>query len=303
VHDLIPRVTSVEQYRAIYADARTWQPAMRAIAARHRLSGAPDRQMLGTHVVFAFGGRIVKLFCPLWLHDYDAEKVTLQHVRGLPTPEIVAEGMLDGWPYLVLSRVEGVPAVTVWPRLSPPERARVVRQSGAFLRALHDHPLPEGLPADWDAFLQARLAQADGHHDAPEPWRSWIRDQLAGFREPPLAPVLLNGDLTDDHVLLARRGDAWHLEGVIDFGDARVGHPYYDLIAPLACFAFGQPALARALVEGYGMAPTPDVRDTLTRFCLLHEFGRLGDFLARYPVSRPEAFAAALWGEPASTAG
>jgi hygromycin-B 7''-O-kinase len=269
---------------------------MRAIAARHALSDTPERQILGTHVVFAFGDRIVKLFCPLWLHDYHAERVTLQHARGLPTPEIVAEGMLDGWPYLVLSRIEGVPAVSVWPGLSTPERERIVRQIGVFLRALHNHPLPDGLPADWDAFLQARLAQADDHHDAPEPWHSWIRAQLAGFREPPLAPVLLNGDLTDDHVLVVERDGGWRLEGVIDFGDARVGHPYYDLIAPLACFAFGQPALSYALVEAYGLAPTPEVRDALTRYCLLHEFGRLADFLERHPVSRPEKFEAALWG-------
>jgi len=97
-------------------------------------------------------------------------------------------------------------------------------------------------------------------------------------------------------VLLVRDDAAWHVGGVIDFGDARIGHPFYEFIAPLAFYTFGEPALSRALVEAYGLTPTPSVRDALTTYCLLHEFGRLADFLSQHPVDTPAEFYAALWG-------
>jgi hygromycin-B 7''-O-kinase len=298
---LLPRITSLDEYRAVYAVPETWLPAMREIATRHGLPGPAVQQPLGTHVVFGFGDRgggpIVKLFCPLWPADYQSEQISLAHQRGLPVPRLLAQGEIEGWPYLILSRVEGVPAVEVWPALGPEEKLRVVRQMGAFMRRLHQQPLPTGLPADWPTFLAERLARAEAHHDAPEPWRKWIRERIETFVEPPFDPVLLNGDLTGDHVLLVRRRGAWQMSGVIDFGDARIGHPFYEFIAPLAFYTFGQPALSRALVEAYSLEPSPALLDALTTYCLLHEFGRLSDFLAQHPAGSPAQFETALWGE------
>lgn len=293
----LPHITSLAHYRSVYHDQATWLPAIARIAARHALSGPVVRLPPGTHLVYRVGEAIVKLFCPLWPLDFQAERVALAHIQGLPVPEILAEGQIDGWPYLILSPLEGVPAVEVWPALCAGDRLRVVRELGAFMRKLHDQPLPDGLPADWPAFLAERLARAAAHHDAPEPWRSWIRERVERFVEPPLAPVLLNGDLTGEHILLGEQDGAWRIGGVIDFGDARIGHPFYEFIAPLATCTFGEPALSVSLVEAYGLALTPPVREALTTFCLLHEFGRLSDFLAEHPVDTPARFEAALWGE------
>ena len=291
---MLPQITSLDQYRAVYADPATWLPAMNLIAARHSLSGPAIQQPLGTHAVFGFGDAIVKLFCPLWLQDFQAEQVTLSHIHGLPVPKILAQGEIEGWPYLVLSRVPGVPAIEVWSGLPPEDQLAIVRQMGLFMRALHAQPLPAGLPDDWPGFIQQRLAGADAHHAAPEPWRSWIHTRLAGFAEPPMPLVLLNADLTADHVLLVPHDHRWRLAAVIDFGDARVGHPFYEFIAPLACYTFGRPALSLALVQAYGLEPTPALCDTLTTYCLLHEFGRLSDFLAQHPVATPAAFHTAI---------
>jgi hypothetical protein len=37
---LLPNVPSREAYRAVFRDDSVWVPAMRVIAARHRLAGA-----------------------------------------------------------------------------------------------------------------------------------------------------------------------------------------------------------------------------------------------------------------------
>jgi len=293
---LLPHVHSLEQYRALYAVDAAWLPAVCHIAARHGLPGQPVRQPLGTHVVFSLGETIVKLFCPLWPFDFPSERIALAGVRELPVPQILAEGKLEGWPYLVVSRVAGVPAIDVWPTLSGGDRSHVVQQMGALMRRLHDRPLPAGLPGEWSTFVAERIAGAEAHHDAPEPWRSWIRRRLARFVEPPLPHVLLNGDLTGDHVLLVQEDGAWQIGGIIDFGDARIGHPFYEFIAPLAFYTFGRPALTRALVAAYGLEPSPAVRDALTSYCLLHEFGRLADFWSQHTADTPAEFEAALWG-------
>jgi hygromycin-B 7''-O-kinase len=242
---------------------------------------------------------IIKLFCPLWEEDYRVEKIALAYVQDLPVPQIVGEGEVEGWPYLVISHVPGVPAGAVWETLPLAEKREVVAQLGRLMRRLHEHPLPAELPDDWEAFIQERIAEAEGHHDMPNPWRRWIQQRVQAFREPSKERVLLNADLTEDHVLLTRHDGEWRIGGLIDFGDARIGHPFYDFVAPLAFYTFGLPELSLALLDGYGLAATPPVRDALTTYCLLHEFGRLRHFLARFPAADPAAFYQALWGEPA----
>ncbi len=165
------------------------------------------------------------------------------------------------------------------------------------MRWLHNQPLPEDMSLDWDIFIRERLTKAETHHDMMDPWYSWIREQLFDFQEPPYPLTLLNGDITEDHVLLKKQGGTWEISGLIDFGDARVGHPYYEFIAPLAHYAYGNPTLSMILLESYGLELKRSVFDTLTKYCLLHEFAMLSDFFERLPVSTPEQFNKALWGD------
>jgi aminoglycoside phosphotransferase (APT) family kinase protein len=85
--------------------------------------------------------------------------------------------------------------------------------------------------------------------------------------------------------------------GLIDFGDARLGDPLYEFVAPLAFYCFGQPEMSRALLRGYGLEATAATCAQLTTFCLLHEFGRVPDFLDRHAVVDGPGFEQALWGE------
>lgn len=294
---MLPNISSLEEYRRLYPDTQVWLPAMREIALRHSLPGEPHREALGSNVVYGFGEFVVKLFSPLWPDGFTAEKTALAQLPHLPVPDIVAEGELAGWPYLVLSRLAGIPAGSVWRSLSFMEREHIVRQLGELMRALHDHPVPADMPLTWGAFIRKRLARVEEHHNMPDPWPRWIREQLKDFQEPPMRWVLLNGDLTEDHVLLAQDAGMWRISGLIDFGDARVGHPYYDFIAPLAYYTYGEPELSTVLLESYGLTPSGAVCDDLIKYCLLHEFGRLSHFLKRYPVDTPEHFYQAMWGQ------
>jgi len=295
---ILPEIKSRPDYVAVYADTDTWLPAMRAICDRHSLdAGDLRREVLGTHVVFRTGSLILKLFSSLWPGDFRSERAVLAHLRDLPVPELVAEGEIEGWPYLVITSVPGVPALDVWGDLDLSQKTRIMTQLGQFMRQLHDHPPVPELATDWNAFLRERIENADEHHRAEEPWRTWIRDRLAAFSFPSFDPVLISADITEDHLLLSERNGVWDVTGLIDFGDARMGHSHYEFIAPLAFYTFGKPDLSHTLVEAYGLPFDSEIAASLTTYCLLHEFGRLADFLKRYPASDGPDFHRALWGD------
>ena len=295
---ILPEIRCEDQYSALYEDDAIWQPAVRAVAARHGLEGDPERLTLGSNLVYGIGGVVLKIYCPLWVEDFHAERIALESVDNMSVPRVVAHGKIDRWPYLVQSRAVGVPAQSVWRKLSRDVRRGLAGEIGVLLRCLHDHRLPKGLDSDWESFLQARLAGAEGHHRAGEPWSSWIRSRLKEFVEPPFPHVFLHADLTADHILLTKREDgSWFVSGIIDFGDARIGHPFYDFIAVIADYTLGEPELSYQLLEAYGLESSSEVEEGILSFCLLHEFGRLQDFLDAHPMEGPADFRRALWGK------
>ena len=294
---MLPPITSRSDYVAVYTDDETWLPAMRVICARLRLDPAGLHRLgLGTHLVFRSGRTVVKLFCPLWPQDYPAEKAALEVVRGLPVPGLIATGILEEWPYMLMTAVSGVPAEDVWADLDGGEQAAIISQLGGLMRKLHQHSPIAQLATDWHAFLEERLSLWQEHHKPAEPWTSWLAERLDHFAEPPFEPVLLHADITEDNLLLSKSGSRWRISGFIDFGDAMMGHPYYEFITPLTFYTLGRPQLSRLLLDSYGLELTPERARRLTTYCFLHRFGRLSDYLAHYPMADGPAFHQALWG-------
>src|SRR5687767_8466207 len=112
---MFPAISNISDYSGVFKNDTVWLPAMRTICARHRIAAAElMRQALGSHIVFRAGSHIIKLFCPLWREQFVVEVACLDHIRGLPIPELVATGELDGWAYIVTSIVPGIPATDTW---------------------------------------------------------------------------------------------------------------------------------------------------------------------------------------------
>lgn len=294
---ILPEIHSKDQYFSMLADESVWLPAVRLIASRHGFVAQPKRMRFGTQIVYALGNVILKIYCPLWAKSFEAELIVLDNLHDLPAPSLRDWGKIDGWPYLVQSRIVGVPAGKVWGKLSPSVRCDLVREIGVLMRRLHDQPLPTGLDDNWDSFLKARLEGAEEHHRACEPWNSWLKTRIRDFTEPRFPNVLLHADLTDDHFLLSRREDrSWFVSGIIDFGDARIGHPFYDFVVVLGEYTLGEPDLSRHLLQAYGLEMSREVQEGLLNFLLLHEFGTLWHLLERYPMQEPGDLRRAVWG-------
>lgn len=126
---VLPEISCEQEYTKQYADTAVWVSAMQVLCDRHGLDrNSLQREKLGTHVAFRTGTKILKRFCKLWRHEVIAERTVLNHVHGLPIPEIVAEGELEGWPYLVMTLTPGTPSLAVWPTLDPSTQYRLTTE-------------------------------------------------------------------------------------------------------------------------------------------------------------------------------
>lgn len=279
-----------------------WLAAGRAIADRHGLpDAAPTLYPTGSDVVMRVGEAVVKLSEPRWRAEIAMEAAMLARARGhLPvdTPTLLAQGELEGWPYVVMSVVQGEPLGEVWPLLSADERAHLAAQLGALLAAFRSIPVSPEDSATWAPFF-ARMRDGVLERHASRrklPGQGWLDEILpflasTALSERPL--VWMHTELLGDHVLVARRGGRWELSALLDFADARVGHPFYELPALAEFVLRGERPLLRTLLLASGLSPDalgPSLSRELLAWSLLHQFGSIPRMIAACPVPEPANF-------------
>jgi hygromycin-B 7''-O-kinase len=270
---LLPAAEDVDRLRH---QAAVWLPAIQAIAAQHG-GGEVRPNPMGMNVVFAVGeDRFLKLFAPQFAVEQQAEQIALQRCAGrlsVAVPAIVAAGTWEGWPYLLVERVPGQPAATLWPTMSRRARSRALHQLGGLIAELGELDCT-GLDADW-ATYQRDLARTAVERQRKLGTSSHLLAELPTLlrRPPPPSPaVFLHADLTEENVLLDADG---HITALIDFGDARQGPSAYDLVTPLMQLAGTDQRLAAALLDGTGSRPDPDA---LLYYTALHHYNDLSRF-------------------------
>jgi hygromycin-B 7''-O-kinase len=294
---LLPALTAAD-YSAVHPHTEGWLPAVRVIAQRHGLEGTPTRFGDGSMVVFAVGEQhVIKLYPPFCADKHLRERAALARIQGrvgFATPEIVADGEVEGWPYLVMTRVTGVPIDKVWGQLPEAERERLASEAGEAVARLHALPV-EGLSpleVDWGEFLQrqtARCVERQRSQGVAEPWLEQIPAYLEATRVhfPSSFPTaLLHTELGPGHLFLTERRGRWELEGLIDFADALVGHPEYDFAAVGLFITRGDARWLRAFLLAYGYLPgelTPALRERLMTYTLLHRYSNLRWYLEQVP--------------------
>jgi hygromycin-B 7''-O-kinase len=271
-----PALDSDAEYARRLGDQAFWEPYARAAL---EWSGLPVplsvriAQEVGTYpTLLTDTGLVVKLFGERYFgpDSFAAERDAYRVLDGhpLPVPRLAATGSLFSddngwpWPYLVVTRIDGVSYASQRAALSRADHLAVAHQLGVFLRQLHQLPLcgEDALRPDWSRFLallgrRRRDAPADYRRSGILPAR--LTDELDGWLPEPLAlvddsrpPRFLHGDIHDEHVFLdpaTRRVSA-----VIDFTDVLAGDPRYDLVAlHFGTFRADKQLLA-ACLDGYG---------------------------------------------------
>jgi hygromycin-B 7''-O-kinase len=314
---LLPDVSGEDHYwQTIYPQPlSSWQPALEVIRARHHLPGGTwERSALGRNVVFTGGPLVVKLSPPFWSDEIPREAEALQFVhRRLPaaTPELVATGELDHWRYLVQTRLPGELLRSLWPTLKPDEKARLTRQHGELMAALHTLPLqnaPASLAFDWPQMLNWQLADCAQAMRTAGVATSLVDDLPAYLEQaqPLLAVdngwVLLHGDLDAINLLVEYQHNRWRITGLVDWGDVKIGPIAHEFISPRIHMYRQEAGPLLSWYEGYGLGSdqrTPQFAQNLMARTMLYYAGEFAFFLSQIPGAsrcrRWTEVAACLW--------
>lgn len=145
---LLPALASpADFYRERGRPLADWEPALRTIAARHDLPAGPfTRFDRGESPVFALGDDFViklppALMAPFFRRETDALTL-LNGYPAPPTPRLLAQGTIEDWSYLVMTRIAGRPLSAVWPEVPADQRPALARAYGESLAAVHALPAP-----------------------------------------------------------------------------------------------------------------------------------------------------------------
>jgi len=245
-----------------------------------------------------------------WNRPHFATELTyleMWHNRlPVPSPRLVASGEIEGWGYLVMTRLPGELMSDARDQIDRTDLLAIAEQTGDLARALHALPVPTGHCPDppWNEYLAAQISGCAATHRAnalPDHLLETLDDQLAGVDLTSDSPVFLHTELADLNLMVAQRNGRWRLSGVFDFEPSRLGHPLYDLPAITIFVARGDPAMCRAALAAFGRSDLDDkLRRALLACTLLHRYSHLGFFLRQtgtddYPRTWP-AVATALLG-------
>ncbi|MFT5090544.1 MAG: hygromycin-B 7''-O-kinase [Candidatus Latescibacterota bacterium] len=319
----MPGLETVEQYQRLFTDAAHWKPFVEEVCRHHGLEPSADIRtspVPGTCPVFIVDEKyVVKFFGRLFnghtsfAAERDAFYLLAQDTE-LPIPQLLAEGTLltDGeWPYLISEWRSGQSVGKLRGGLSREAMTKVAAKTGRIAQRLHALPLhvTKTLKPNWDAFADLLEKQRP---DCAKRHAEWghlpphLLEQIDAFLLPSsqlidrrTSPKLLHADLTADHILLEKENDDWHISALIDFGDAIVGDPLFELIPVYLDLLDRDKELLRIFVAAYGLRETLDHAQALKllNFCLLHPFDVFDGLFERTPAGReiPDLESLAHW--------
>lgn len=292
----LPDVDEPEAFDRLLFQPGRWEDAIEAIRDRHGLTESFAQSTAGSTVVFLSARWCIKLHPPLpgFVASHHREVAALRCIHGrlpIATPELLSQGTLDDWNYFVSTRLPGRPIESVWDGLSAAERLELAGALGDATRALHRVAIgPVAKHSEpWAEFRRSARSRCL----ALERSKGLSRDRLTELERylqrldriaEPSPSVsrpasLLHTEIGPSHVLV----DEGHISGLIDFGDAMVGDPEYDL-APVGLFVTrGDAAAFRAFCLAYGLDAAaladPERPTRLLRHALLHRYGTLAWYL------------------------
>ncbi len=207
----------------------------------------------------------------------------------MAAPQILAQGTIEDWPYIILSHVEGERIGDVWSTFNSEEKSSLARQIATTTLELQacvaDSVVRER--GNWQEFIKARLENVVAHHHAKNLDPLWL-NKLAGFIGQfdksefiGTKEVFLHADLTWDHFLVSQRNGSPVVSGVIDLADCRVGHTEYDIPASATFIFKNEPASLREYMLGLGYEErelNQRLSEKLMAWTCLHFFSDLNNY-------------------------
>jgi len=284
-------MNAVENFEALMRRDDIVHDIAQEIIERHQLPEAPPKLFAeGTNIVFSHRDRsVIKIFPPFHSDQFKSELLVLQYLQGklsVKTPTVNFEGDIFGWPYIIMDQLDGTLLETLWNKLDDDNKVIIIRELGSLVREVHSLPTQglEEIDCHWEQFIHKQISGCVKHHQSMnlpsallEQVPSYIdstKDSLVKITK----PVLLTGEYTPMNFLVKQVNGIWHIDGLIDFGDAMLGLSEYDLLGPGAFLIQGDKSLLREFLMAYGYTSytmTPALSHQLMALMLLHKHSNL----------------------------
>jgi hygromycin-B 7''-O-kinase len=291
LQEILSSTDSFEAFEALKLNAEITEAMAREIIERHHLPEAPLKLFSeGSNIVFAYGDHtVIKIFPSFHVDQFKGELLVLKHLQGklsVKTPTVNFEGELFGWPYIVMSQLEGTLLETLWEELDHDNKIIIIRELGPLIREVQALPTSglEDTDCHWEHFIHNQIKGCQENHRScglPEVLIEQISSYLDATKDSLVKikkPVLLTGEYTPMNLLVKQTDGIWHIEGLIDFGDCMLGLAEYDLLGPGAFLIQGDKSLLREFLMSYGYASdtlAPPLSHQLMALMLLHKYSNL----------------------------
>lgn len=273
----LPSDISFDAFDAIHDDIDAWRELIAVVASAHSSAQVTPIDA-GTVLVALVGDdAVIKLYPPFLRDHYDFETAALERVHGrlsVPTPRVLARGAVDGWPYFLMTRIEGEPLTGHWAALDEERKCELLRAIGRVASQVHALPAADmqALSPRWSDFVE-RQREGCRRRQERTGLPAHLLAQLDAFiagELPSGEAVILTGEYTPMNLMYADG-----LVGMYDFGDGLVGPAEYDWLGPLCFLVAGSRERREAFFEGYGRQPEGAWRERLLRMLLLHRYSNL----------------------------
>ncbi len=225
---------------------------------------------------------VIKILQPPCRGEWNAEQWALSKISPLSNnlsieiPKLLAAEIDEsGWSYIIMSRVPGIQLDQAWQSITQENRMTLMNEIGRLMAFVHQKSLVDNHPESWNSFLSTQKEKCQERHrqlKMPDWFVEEIPEYLGKLSTINFRPVLLTGEYTPFNLLVTEVNSHWKLTGMIDFADAFVGDPEYDLIGPGVFLGGGDSELINSLLEGYGLKMNPRLRHRLMSLHLLHRF-------------------------------
>lgn len=250
---------SVNDYERQLTNVSFWCPAISDVCKRHQLALSLTNLYIrpglpGTNPVFIVDNRVVIKFYEIHIFPSGERSFRIEsdlykwlQLPSLRTPELIACGILEDRPYIVTRIVPGASFSEAILKFKPSDRHVLAASLGRSLNYLHQisidsHPILLQMRDEFNEFIQKQEKKCVKRHRRWHILPDHLIDQISSYlynHEPLKAVSLIHADISCDHVMVSFDSNEklWRATGLIDFGDAWVGDPAYELVA-LHCSLF-----------------------------------------------------------------
>ncbi len=289
--DILSRIDSFEQYEKFKSNVDLLKELAQAVVNRHQLPvGSLELFSEGTNIVFSYNqDYVIKIYPPMHVDQFNSESLVTQHLVDklvIKTPSILYQDEIANWPYLIMTQLEGQLLETLWEKLDYDNKVSLIRELGLLIKEVHALPTNglEVIDCHWEQFITQQIHHCIEQHKTKK-LPSHLLKQISSYLEPVQErlkeiknPVILTGEYTPMNLLVKRIDGVWHINGLIDFGDAMLGLPQYDLLGPGAFLIQGDKSLLKEFLVAYGYSEnqlSPELSHQLMALMLLHKYSNL----------------------------